>query len=119
MYYNEDNEDYKPSSENKFATEDLYEEEESEDDSRLMNNMDDDLAEYFSDARMLPKKTSSTTMKKKKNKVVFKTGDKIECKEGTGSILYGPYDVDTKKMYEIELDNGNIISIDEKHISKK
>lgn len=119
MYYSEDNEDYNSYNEKKFVTDDLYEEEDSDDDSRLMNNMDDDLAEYFSDARMLPKKTASTTMKKKKNKIIFKTGDKVECKEGTGSILYGPYDVDAKKMYEIELDNGNIISIDEKHISKK
>ena len=91
---------------------------EENDDYKLVSNMDNDLAGYFSDARVFAKKTTSTKKKQKQKTSSYKIGDKVTVKGVKGSIIFGPYEVDKKKMYEIELDNGELISIDDKKINK-
>ena len=116
IMYEDDYDDLEKYNHRRVSLHTVEEEEEDDElnDNKLANDMDDDLAEYFSDARMMPKKTS----KKKKAKVVYKTGDEVTTKQGKGHIIYGPYEVNKKQMYEIELDSGDLISLDDKHISK-
>ena len=37
-------------------------------------------------------------------------------KTDEGTIIYGPYESNKKQMYEVELANGDLISIDDKHM---
>ena len=86
------------------------------DDAKLMKSMDGDLAGYFSDARVFaPKK--SAAQKKAKKPQPYKNGEKVIVNGKEGTVVYGPYEVNKKKMYEIELVDGDLISTDDKHIS--
>ena len=89
--------------------------EEDEDISQDLS-IDKDLAGYFSDARVSTKSKSSTN-KKKVKKITYKTGTKVLInKKEEGTIIYGPYESNKKQMYEVELANGDLISIDDKHM---
>lgn len=95
-------------------------EDELDDDSALAKNIDDDLADYFSDARIFSTKKNNDSTKKRAKKIVYKTDDKIIAminkEKNNGIILFGPYEVNKKQMYQIELDSGDIIEADDKHI---
>lgn len=100
-----------------YSFDDEEDEDEASDEARLMKSIDGDLAGYFSDARMFAPKKMTNNMKKKPKKIVYKNGDQvIVANKGNGSIIYGPYEVNKKQMYEVELANGDLISIDDKHL---
>jgi hypothetical protein len=99
---------------------DDYEEEEMlelEREGELVKKLDNDLLEYFSDAKVIKKNPKLT--KKKKEKIVYEVGQKVKAKNVIGSILYGPYELaNGKQMYEVETNDGNVISVEEKHLEK-
>ena len=100
-----------------YSFDDEDDEDEASDEAQLMKSMDGDLAGYFSDARMFTPKKMTNSMKKKPKKIIYKNGDQvIVTNKGNGSIIYGPYEVNKKQMYEVELANGDLISIDDKHL---
>lgn len=107
-YYNDEyNENNKYASYNKETENDLS------------KDVDDDLAEYFSDAHIFSSKKQSN--KKRNKRIIYKVDDKIMVLinkiQNKGQILFGPYDINKKQYYQIELADGNIIEADEKHIS--
>ena len=93
----------------------------NDNDEDEINSIDDDLAGYFSDARIFSSKKNTDNTKKRAKKIVYKIDDKIVVStnktKNNGIVLFGPYNVNNKQMYQIELDNGNIIEIDDKHIA--
>ena len=96
-------------------------EDEEENEEPLEKNVDDDLAGYFADARMFSsKKKLVDTMKKKPKKIVYKADDKVTVTANktvsNGTIVFGPYEVNKKQMYQVELDNGDLIEMHDKHI---
>lgn len=82
---------------------------------------DDDLADYFADARIFSTKKKTIKAKKRPKKQIYKADEKIivsmNKEKNSGIILFGPYDVNKKQMYQIELDDGSIIEADDKHIA--
>ena len=97
---------------------DVIDDEESpESEQRLINKLDDELIEYFSDARIIIKKTLKKN-KKKKEKVIYTIGQTVNIGTKKGIIIYGPYEVDGKSMYEIEIDDNGVISVEEKYINR-
>lgn len=91
-------------------------EDSEEDEGRLIKKLDDELLEMFSEARIITKKSSK--QKKKKEKIIYTMGDAVKASGRKGSILYGPYEVNGKQMYEIEIDGNGVISVEEKNIEK-
>ena len=100
-----------------YESKDFEDDEESEDADRLFNKLDDELLEMFSEARIITKRSSK--QKKKKEKIVYLMGDNVKVNNRKGIILYGPYEIDNKQMYEIEIENEGVISAEEKHITKE
>lgn len=98
-----------------------YNDDDNDNDEDEINSIDDDLAGYFSDARIFSSKKNTDNTKKRAKKIVYKIDDKIVVStnktKNNGIVLFGPYNVNNKQMYQIELDNGNIIEIDDKHIT--
>ena len=101
----------------KLYKENKYKDDMIDDDN--VENIDDDLVEYFSDARVYSNKKNPN--KKRNKRIIYKIDDNIlvlnNKVKNKGIILFGPYDVNKKNMYQIELANGDIIEADEKHIS--
>ena len=122
-YYNDEYQDEYSSKKKSF-----YDEEENDEDNddseKLAETMDNDLAGYFSDARLFssPKKKMGDTIKKKPKKIVYKAGEKIVVSanraQNVGHILFGPYEANKKQMYQIELETGELVEADDKHIKK-
>ena len=108
---------------NDIASEEDEEEETEENISA--NDVDDDLAGYFADARSFSnKKKPEDQVKKKPKKIIYKAGDlvKIAFNRTTkyGTILFGPYEMNKKQMYQIELDDTQeLFETDDKHLSYK
>ena len=82
--------------------------------------LDPELLEYFNDAKVIgSKKTNfSKQKKKKKDKVVYESDQKVKFKGKKCTILYGPYDKDNKQFYELETENGNVISAEYSQIEE-
>lgn len=107
-----------------YSQDEDFQDEESSEFKEQTDKIDDDLADYFSDARVGVKPKNN---KKKKNvkqkRVIFSSGDIVNIKrlgqEFKASIIYGPYEVDKKQMYEVEINGGEIIEIGEKFIQGK
>lgn len=91
-------------------------EEEVEVDTINPDTVDKDIMGYFVDARVTSKR-STTFKKKKKEKITYQVGQAIFLtnKKCNATIVYGPYELDKKQMYEVELDN-TVISVEERHI---
>lgn len=113
QYNSQYDDQYKDDTENE-----LYENE-----TNLNDKVDDDLAGYFSDARLFntaSKKKPEDEKKKKPKRIIYKANDKIVFNVNkatvSGIILFGPYDVNKKQMYQIELEDGSLAEADEKHI---
>ena len=106
-----------------YSQEDNYQDEESSEFKEQTDKIDDDLADYFSDARVGVKSKNKKKKTMKPKKIVFSSGDIVNIKragkEIKASIIYGPYEVDKKQMYEVEIDGGEIIEIGEKFIQGK
>ena len=129
-YYNEyyDNNEY--SSRKYYNKKDLYEEYENDDLNEYDDNeeitdndisIDEDLAGYFTDARLYSMKTNDdSNTKKKPKKIIYKIDDKVIISmnktTSKGQILFGPYEVNKKQMYQIELEDGQLIEADDKHL---
>lgn len=79
---------------------------------------DGELLGYFNDARI---STSSSTKfkKKKKEKIVFESGQQAIYKNKEITILYGPYENDSKQMYEVQLSDGSVTSLASTSIKQK
>lgn len=103
-------------SDNSFDSDSDSDEDSEEEEERLITKLDDELIEMFSDARIITKKSFKT--KKKKDKIIYITGDAVKANGRKGNILYGPYEVDGKQMYEVEIDGNGVISAEEKNIEK-
>lgn len=73
-------------------------------------DVDEDLEEYFIEARLIPKKD------KKVKKKTFKFGDKVNVNGKRASIIYGPFDQNGKKVYEVELD-GEVTTVNANDIN--
>ena len=60
---------------------------------------------------------------KQKKKLAFSSGDTVIVKqdgnEFNASIIYGPYEVDKKRMYEVEIAGGEILEVYEQFIQEK
>lgn len=63
-------------------------------------------------------KLTGTLSSKKNKKEKYKIGDKITYNKNTGVILSGPYEENGKQMFVVELNDGSIISIDNKSLKK-
>ena len=110
---------YKENYDNEYLNdynEDIDSDDNEENDSINIATVDKDVMEYFLDGRVASKK-STTFKKKKKDKITYKNGQAvfITNKKCNATIIYGPYELDKKQMYEIEIDN-TVISIEEKYI---
>lgn len=83
-------------------------------------SIDEDLAGYFNDARLFSMKAEDENVKKKPKKIIYKIDDKVIISMNKtkvkGQILFGPYDVNKKQMYQIELEDGQLIESDDKHL---
>jgi hypothetical protein len=114
---NEYSEDIEPKHRIMLKSEDtaLDDTEDDEEEGQLPN-LDPELMEMFSEARIITKKSSKS--KKKKEKVIYNCGERVSVKGKKGTIIYGPYEVDNKQMYEIDIDDNGVISAEEKHITK-
>ena len=82
-----------------------------EKENEIIKKLDDDLIKYFGEAKIINKRKLNNNFKKNKRKD-FIVGQKIKINNMSGKILFGPYEIGNKLMYEIELENGNIISED-------
>ena len=82
-----------------------------EKENEIIKILDDDLIKYFGEAKIINKRKLNNNFKKNKRKD-FIVGQKIKINNMSGKILFGPYEIGNKLMYEIELENGNIISED-------
>ena len=55
--------------------------------------------------------------------ISFSSGDIVFVKqdgnEFKASIIYGPYEVDKKRLYEAEINDGEVVEIDERFIQEK
>jgi len=93
-----------------------------EHDEDIFKILDPDILKYLNDDRSFSKKSfikpSSLIKKKKKDKIIYEIGEKIKIKNEKCCIIYGPYEIEGKQMYEIETNAGNIISIEDKFIEK-
>jgi hypothetical protein len=104
--------------------EEIYEDEDDEvleRDDDIFKVLDPEILEYLNDEKSTPiKKTikTSSLKKKKKDKIVYEVDEKVRVKGEKCSIIYGPYEVDGKQMYEIETSQGNVISVEDKFIEK-
>lgn len=123
-YYDEEYNDNLKSYKDKYYYNDDYNENDKysynkEFENDLSKDVDEDLAEYFSDAHIFSSKKQSN--KKRNKRIIYKVDDKIIVLvnkiQNKGQILFGPYDINKKQYYQIELADGNIIEADEKHIS--
>ena len=86
-------------------------------DMDFLMSLDPDLREYFDDGRLLK---SKQTKKKRKKKANFITGDQVEINNSYGTIIYGPYDSENgKDMYEIECEDGSMITAEDDGVSIK
>ncbi|MFW6015122.1 MAG: hypothetical protein ACOCRK_01640 [bacterium] len=83
--------------------------------SKLLDKLDPELVEYFSEARLIKKRSLGKKIKNKSK--LYKTDDKIKYNNTTATIIYGPYKVGNKKMYEIETKSGDVMSISEDDIN--
>jgi len=122
--YEKYNSTYEDDYSNTYDYYDEYQEEESSEIKEKTDKIDDDLVDYFSDARVgRPKTNKKKKSSKQKKKVLFSSGDIVLIKQAgnelKASIIYGPYEVDKKRLYEAEIDSGEIIEIDERFIQEK
>lgn len=83
-------------------------------------SIDEDLAGYFNDARLFSMKAEDENVKKKPKRIIYKIDDKVIISMNKtkvkGQVLFGPYDVNKKQMYQIELEDGQLIEADDKHL---
>lgn len=88
------------------------EDEEEDEEKNLKDAIDDDeFLKYFDDARMpISAKAPSTTFKKKKPEIIFEQGEKVTYRNKEATIIFGPYEQNYKKFYEIQMIDGRIIS---------
>lgn len=85
------------------------------DDMSFLNDLDPELINYIKDSRLVKLKKS-----KKKKKANFNIGDSVEIKDNYGTIIYGPYESENgKDNYEIECENGEIITAEDNGVSIK
>ena len=117
-YYNDEEEDDENNNYNKINK--YQDNMEFDTETDLNKDIDDDLAEYFSDARVFSASAKKNSNKKRNKRIIYKVDDKIIVMankiQNKGQIIFGPYDVNKKAYYQIELADGNIIEADEKHI---
>lgn len=84
---------------------------------KMLEDLDPDLREYFNEARLVK---STKTKKQRKKKARFSIGDQVEVNNVYGTIIYGPYPSDKgKDTYEIECENGDIITAEDDGVSIK
>ena len=128
IYDNDVYEKYNSNYEETYSTTydyyDEYQDEEISEIKEKTDKIDDDLVDYFSDARIGRIKTNKKKKNlKQKKKVSFSSGDIVFVKqdgnEFKASIIYGPYEVDKKRLYEAEINGGEIVEIDERFIQEK
>lgn len=103
---------------------DEYDEEEDEElslerEDNIIKVLDPDLIEYFNEAQVIKKKTfNSKTKKSKKDREIYPAGTPVKFQNQQCTVLYGPYDLDGKDMYELETTDGNVISGEYSKIQK-
>lgn len=77
----------------------------------IIKQLDPEILQYFDEANILNRKSSiSKSKKKKKDKYSFQVDQKILYNGKICSIIYGPYDKETKVMYELETASGEIVT---------
>lgn len=79
--------------------------------NKLVEKLDPEILKYFNDARLITKRSKTRLKQKKKKKKSFKINDQVKYKNISAQIIYGPFDNNNVKMYEIETDSGDILSV--------
>ena len=90
-----------------------FDEDEDEEEERdLKCEIDDEeMLQYFDDAKMsTSSRAPSTTFKKKKPEITFEQGEKVTYRNKEAVIVFGPYEKNYKKLYEIQMFDGKIIA---------
>jgi hypothetical protein len=88
--------------------------EEQEDEEKDLSSVvdDSDFSGYFDDAKISTKKRKTTfkPKKKKKQQNEFKIGEIVTFRNKKATIVFGPYERNYKILYEIQFEDGKIIS---------
>ena len=94
----------------KEINDDLDELEEEKDLSNIID--DNSFTDYFDDAKISTKKRKTTFKPKKKKKLQnsFKIGQTVTFRNKKATIVFGPYERNYKILYEIQFEDGKIIS---------
>ena len=95
-----------------FFDDDEDEEDDDEEEKDLKDAIDDEeMLQYFDDAKMSTSSRSlSTTFKKKKPEVTFEQGENVLYRNKEATVVFGPYEKNYKKLYEIQTQDGKIIT---------
>lgn len=91
----------------------LNDEEDEEEITRdgQMNIDDDTIMDSLNDAHISTRKTRATTIKKKKkNEMEFAMGDNVIYRKKQATVIYGPYEKNYKQVYELQVQDGTIVS---------
>lgn len=83
--------------------------------NKIINELDEELLELFYDSKILNRKNIK---KNKNNNNDLKVGQSVKIKNKVGKVIFGPYKVENKVFYEIELNSGDIITEELKNIEK-
>ena len=88
-------------------------EDENEEDANVSID-DEDIMSSLNDIRM-PKKPAQRNYatnipKKPKLKVEFASGDQVTYRKKKGMVLFGPYEKNYKQIYELQMEDGTIVS---------
>ena len=92
----------------------LDNEDEEENEDTNVSIDDDDLMSSLSDARIAKKPAqrnyATNIMKKPKLKVQFAAGEQVMYRKKKGMVLFGPYEKNYKQIYELQMEDGTIVS---------
>lgn len=92
----------------------LNEEEDDEDETTSQESValdDDAIIDSLNDAHISTRKTRATTIKKKKkNEQEFGSGESVIYRKKHATVIFGPYEKNYKQVYELQMEDGTIVS---------
>ena len=105
-----------------YNKEDFYEVDDldyfnDENNEKILSSLDNDFLDSFGRIRVAPKSVTDKP-KKKKPEVTFKMGEKVLYRNKAAEVVFGPYDKNYKKMYEIQTSDGKVYSASSQALHK-
>lgn len=102
-------------------TEESYSYDEEEQQNQSFNFNDDEILNNLDNNQMpTVQKAKATTMKKKKKPVkLFDIGDEVVYRKKSAFVVFGPFEKNYKQVYELQMEDGSVVSAISDSIKKK